>query len=90
MENFNILICYPGDRHEDCQPIFFTSLDNLDEHLLNIFKNWNDILYLYILIPNKKVTFNSTDDCDFIISSNYNITELCNKLYNIFLKKMID
>jgi len=66
MEEINILICSPGDRHEDCIPDLFVSLDKLKQTLNKIKLDNEDgsTYYLFVLIANKRVTLNNIDDCD--------------------------
>ena len=70
--NINILLASPGDRHEDCIPEFFISLDKLSETIDKIrmesdFDGKNDY-YIFVLCPNKPIILNKHGDCDIWVS----------------------
>ena len=86
--DINILISTPGEHHEDHSLKYFVSLDNLHSKILNIFELNYEYIYLCVLIPNKSIFLNTTEDSNIEISIyDFNFENIKQKIISIYNKK---
>ena len=88
-EIFNVLICFPGNAPKNVYPFNYISSNFLLNELKKIYPSYLGKLYLFVLIPNGAIVLNKMENCDLIIDITFTHSDIMNKLYEIYLKKMI-
>ena len=86
--SLNVLICMEGSLHEEYTILAYSSIFKLKYNIMKEFQNGHENLYLFVLIPDGKITLKTSDDCDLnIYIDNFSHEDIVTQLYQIYLKK---